>query len=382
MTAAELSLPARFLYVFNNAAFFSSHRLDVARWFAAAGVELHLAAPPPFPAELEGTVRCHPWKLQRGQATLGAALSSLTGLTRILDAVRPDLAEFASIQPALLGGIASARRDDLAQVYWITGLGWAFSGRGSRARLAGLAARVGYRLALRGRRTQTIFENADDERHFVGAGMAPAGRTTVIPGAGVDLDRFHPTPTPPGEPVVLLAARLLRSKGVEAYFEAATILRLRGVRCRFLLAGNPDLANPESLDAAAVHRQAAEAGVEWVGHRPDMPALLSAAHLVCLPSWTEGCPKILLEAAAAGRPAVGTDIPGIRAIIRPGETGVLVPVRDSRALADGIERLVRDPELRLQMGLAAREIAESEFGVAAIAARVARVYAAALGSSA
>jgi glycosyltransferase involved in cell wall biosynthesis len=204
----------------------------------------------------------------------------------------------------------------------------------------------------------------------------------VIPGAGVDLDRYRPTPEPSGEPVVLLAARLLRSKGIEEYFEAAALLRQRGARCRFLLAGDPDPANPESLVADEVRRRAAEAGVEWLGHRADVPELLSASHLACLPSWAEGCPKFLLEAAAAGRPAVGSDIAGIRAVIRPGETGLLVPVRDARALADAIGRLVGDPALRRRLGAAGRQLADAEFSVGTIARQVARVYASALGSTA
>jgi glycosyltransferase involved in cell wall biosynthesis len=382
MTDAGPSLPKRILYVFNSSAFFASHRLDVARRFGAAGVELHLAAPAPFPAEVEAAVCCHPWALERGRANPRAAGAALASLRRILPDVDPDLAEFASIQPAILGGLAVARRTELARVYWITGLGWAFTGRGFRARLAGVAARAGYRFALRSRRARTIFENPEDELRFVSSGLTLAGHSTVIPGAGVDLERFRPAPEPAGEPVVLLAARLLRSKGVEDYLEAATLLRHRGVRCRFLLAGDPDVANPESLDAAAVHHRAGKAGVEWVGHRADMPALLSAAHIACLPSWAEGCPKFLLEAAAAGRAAVGTDIPGIRAVIRPGETGVLVSVRDSKALAGAIERLVRDSGLRQRLGAAARRRAEAEFGVATIADRVARVYADALTSSA
>jgi glycosyltransferase involved in cell wall biosynthesis len=375
------AVPRRILYVFNSAAFFASHRLDVARRFGAAGAELHLAAPPPFPAEVDAAVRCHPWPLARDRPSPVNALSAALGLRRIVDAVRPDLAEFASIQPALLGGLGSLGRPGLARVFWITGLGWAFTGKGLGARLAGAVARTGYRLALGGRRTRVIFENPDDLRRFAQAVPGAARSAAVIPGAGVDLERFRPAPEPPGDPVILLAARLLRSKGVTEFGEAASLLRERGVACRFVLAGAPDPGNPESLTAEEVSDLVAGAGVEWSGYRADMPALYAASHIVCLPSWAEGCPKVLLEAAAAGRPAVGSDIPGIRMVIQPDVTGILIPVRDVAALADAIERLVCDVALRRRLGESARRLAEAEFGIATTADRVARVYASVLDSS-
>jgi glycosyltransferase involved in cell wall biosynthesis len=374
-------IPRRILYVFNNAAFFGSHRLDVARWFAAQGTEVHLAAPAPFPVAVARVAQCHDWALERGRLSPPSAFRALRGLCGILARVRPDLVEFATIQPALLGGLVTLHRPDLGRVYWITGLGFAFSGRGPRAGAFRAVARVGYRLALRGERTRAIFENSGDRDRFVQAGLIPAERSVVIPGAGVDLERFHPSPEPPGEPVVVLAARMLRSKGVEDLIAAAAILRRRGLAVRCLLVGAPDPGNPESLSGSAIRAVAAPAGVEWMGHRDDMPAILSGSHIVCLPSWSEGAPKVLLEAAAAGRPAIGSDVPGIRAVIRPEETGILVPLRDPDALADAIARLAGDPALRRRMGRAARTLAESEFGVAVIAPRVARVYAAALGPS-
>ena len=368
----------RILYVYNNAAFFASHRLGVARWFSARGVELHLAAPAPFPDAAMRGVQCHQWPLERDRLSPPSALRALRGLRGIVAKVRPDLVEFATVLPALIGGLATLGRPAPGRVFWITGLGFAFSGRGPRARLLRTVARAGYRLVLRGRHTRVIFENFRDRELFVQGRLVRADRSTVIPGAGVDLDEFRQAPEPPGEPVVVLCARMLRSKGVGEFIAAAGVLRHRGVAVRLRLVGAPDPANPESLIENQLREAAAAAGVEWVGYQADMPSVLAGSHVACLPSWAEGTPKALLEAAAAGRPAIGSDIPGIREVIRPGETGLLVPARDPGALANAIERLAVDPNLRRAMGAAARRVAEAEFGLATTAARVATAYALAL----
>src|SRR5665811_1716481 len=133
----------------------------------------------------------------------------------------------------------------------------------------------------------------------------------------------------------------------------------RGCNARFVLVGTVDSANPTSFTDAEVSAWVHDGVVEWWGHRSDMPQVLAAAHLVVLPSYREGLPKVLLEAAACGRAVVTTDVPGCRDAIEPGVTGVLVPVRNAVALADAIKSLINNPAHCLAMGLAGRVLAES-----------------------
>ena len=257
----------------------------------------------------------------------------------------------------------------------IPGLGTAFTesgGRGARWRHAAVA---GYRVAFGRRPVRVLCENATDLRDLEAAGAIPDGaRAQVLPGASVRIDRFLPTPEPEGAPVVLYAGRLLRQKGVPELAEAAAVLRAQGMEVRVRIAGAPDPANPSSLSAPEIEALDRLAKLEWLGHQEDVSRLLSEATIVCLPSWREGMPQILLEAGACARAVVATDVPGCRELLTHGETGWLVPPRDSVALAAGIARLASDPGLRHRLAHALRERVIREFEAGMVADRIVSTY--------
>jgi glycosyltransferase involved in cell wall biosynthesis len=198
-------------------------------------------------------------------------------------------------------------------------------------------------------------------------------QSELIRGSGVDLREFHPTPLSTQAPIVLLAARLLGDKGVHEFVAAAR--QLHGhAGALFVLAGDVDPGNPSSLTREEVEALVKEGVVEWWGHRQDMPQVLSAATLVVLPSYREGLPKVLIEAAACGRPVVTTDVPGCRDAVVPGQTGLLVPAKDTVALRDAIRTLLDDPQARSRMGLAGRHLAETAFNVDHVVARHLEIY--------
>src|SRR5262249_42452818 len=152
---------------------------------------------------------------------------------------------------------------------------------------------------------------------------------------------------PNGLPVVLMASRLLWEKGVGEFIAAAKTLRTRGMRARFVLVGEPDRGHPSAVPVAILEHWRNAGDVEWPGWQDDMPTSIAQSHIVCLPSYYgEGVPRILLEAAASGRPIVATDTPGCREIVRHGHNGLLVPVRDIAALAGAIEGLIENAPLR------------------------------------
>jgi len=181
-------------------------------------------------------------------------------------------------------------------------------------------------------------------------------------------------PLPGGVPVVVLAARLLADKGVLEYVQAARILKQRGCNARFILVGTVDAANPTSFTDAEVSAWVQEGVMEWWGHRADMPQVLAAAHLVVLPSYREGLPKVLIEAAACGRAVVTTDVAGCRDAIAPGVTGLLVPVRNAEALADAMEALIEDLGRCRAMGDAGRVLAENAFDIRQVVAAHLKIY--------
>ncbi len=163
-----------------------------------------------------------------------------------------------------------------------------------------------------------------------------------------------------------MAARLLRDKGVGEFVEAARLGAAQGAGLRWILAGSPDPGNPASVDPTALSAWQAAGWIDWVGESQDVAGLYAQAHIVVLPSYREGLPKSLIEAAACGRPVVTTDVPGCRDAIEPGVSGLLVPPRDARALADAVLRLARDAALRERMGAAGRQLAERDFGLQSI----------------
>ena len=172
------------------------------------------------------------------------------------------------------------------------------------------------------------------------------------------------TPERPGEPIILLASRMLWDKGIYEFVEAARNLLDTGIKARFVLAGKCDPDNPASIPIAKLKEWQEKAIVEWWGYKENMPATFSQAHIVCLPSfYGEGVPKVLIEAASCGRAIVTTDTPGCREIVSDGENGILVPPRDAGALANAIRRLIDNAPLRERMGKKGRELVVKEFSV-------------------
>jgi glycosyltransferase involved in cell wall biosynthesis len=256
----------------------------------------------------------------------------------------------------------------------ITGLGYIFLPGGPLKQGLRYFVRIWYWAVLSG--SQVIFENEDDRQTFLRYGFIHPADGHLIPGVGVDTQHFVQVPLPSGQPVVLLAARLLWDKGVGEFVEAARQLHCAGVQARFTLAGRIDPGNPASIPEAQIKEWAEEGLVEWWGWTDDdMPATLAKASIVCLPSYyREGLPTILLEASACGRPVVTTDWPGCRDAVRNGISGFLVRERDAASLADALQKLITAPDLCSEMGTAGRVLVEERFSSEKVLAQISAVY--------
>jgi glycosyltransferase involved in cell wall biosynthesis len=357
--------PARVLMVVNAEWYFLSHRLALARMLRDRGYVVTVASGVERQQQsliTDEGFRFVPIPITRGDVRASAELRTLSSLYRLYRAEQPDLVYQTTIRPILYGSLA-ARLAGLSRVVnAVPGLGYTFSARGVRAAIRRPVVAAAYRLALSGRRTRVIFQTRDDLRRFVERGLVREEDSFVIKGSGVDLDRFTPKPEPAGLPLVVLAARLLWTKGLGEFVEAARRLRERGVPCRMAIVGVPDVSNPDAVPGATLERWRDGGDVEWWGLRSDMANVLSLSAVVTLPSYYgEGVPKVLIEAAAAGRPIVTTDWPGCRDAVRHGETGLLVRPRDAGDLAAALERLLRNPGERAAMGASGRTLAEREF---------------------
>ncbi len=355
----------KLLFTVNDAGFFLSHRLPVALAARDAGYEVHIAtAPGAAVARIRDLgFTHHPVPLSRRGLNPVAEAGTLWSLYRLYRRLRPALIHHVTAKPVLYGGIAARLAGAPAVVSAVSGLGYVFIHRGWKAGLLRLAIKIGYRWALRRRGARVIFQNPDDRETFLTQAMAAAKDSVLIKGSGADVTRFIPSPEPEGLPVVVLPARMLWDKGVGEFVEAARHLNKDNPCARFVLAGDTDGGNPTAVPAADLRRWQNEGAVEWWGFRSDMAAVLQQAHIVCLPSYREGLPKSLIEAAACARPIVSCDVPGCREIARAGENALLVPPRDSTALAKALGRLIGDATLRQDFGARGREIVEAEFSL-------------------
>jgi glycosyltransferase involved in cell wall biosynthesis len=306
-------------------------------------------------------------------------LRVIAALVQIYRELRPDLVHHVSVKPILYGSLAAQIVGGMAVVNAVSGLGYLFMGS-LRAKLLRPFIKRLYRLALRHRQSRTIFQNPDDRSQFLSACLLRAEQTVLIRGSGVNCTTFAPRPEPDGTPVVMLPARILWHKGVGEFVEAARLIRRHGIPVRFVLVGDTQPGNPADVPAATLQAWVKEGVVEWWGYRADMQEVLHRATIVALPSYGEGVPKTLLEAAACGKPIVTTDVPGCREIVREDVNGLLVPVRNAPALADAIRLLLQSPQLRQRFGHAGRLIAEQEFAEHLVVEQILDVYRGLLGS--
>lgn len=364
------------MFVVNVDWFFLSHRLPIALEAQRQGYQVHIATG--LTDKLDELQRhglvVHPLSLDRSSTGLGNAWRTMVELWKLFRAVRPDIVHLVTIKPILLGGLMARLAGVPAVVAAVSGLGFVFMAHGAKAVVRRWLVGGLYRVALGHHNLKVIFQNPDDRASLATLAHLPDNKVEMIRGSGVDLTQYSHTPLPLGVPVVLLAARLLADKGVREFVQAARLLKQQGVSARFCLVGSVDPANPASLLDAELTQWANEGVIELWGYRSDMPEVLSAAHLVVLPSYREGLPKVLVEAAACGRAVVTTDVPGCRDAIDPGVTGVLVPVRNAAALADALKGLINDPARCQAMGNAGRALAERAFDVRQVVAAHLRIY--------
>lgn len=289
---------------------------------------------------------------------------------------RPDVLHHIACKPVLYGSLAAIfLHRKPAIVNALVGMGYVFSSPQRLARLLRPLLPWGYRLLLNPRRSRVIFENPDDAAHFAKNNVVRQTDSVVIRGAGIDVRKFQPVSSPPGPPVVALVGRMLRDKGVCEFVEAAHRLHDAGVAARFVLVGYPDPENPASVPLEQLHSWHGHKGVEWWGWQEDMISTWHQVHVACLPSfYREGLPKALLEAAACGLPIVTTDAVGCREAVRDGDNGLLVPMRDTQALANALRILISDADLRTRMAKRSRARAEREFSSERVISETLAVY--------
>lgn len=373
-----MSQKPKFLLVVNDMAWFWSHRLPLAKAILAEGYELHLAT-----NGAEGNreisslgIKGHDLPEHTGGFNPITQAKIAYAIYQTLHSVRPDIVHAITLRHAFFTGVCARILKTPRAVFTIAGVGMLFSKDDPKMQAIRTAIVPFFKFSFGGTGRALIFQNPDDARALIKAGAVEKERATVIKGSGVDPAQFPFVTLPKGEkPVVLFCSRLLKAKGIGEFVHAARILRSKGVDARFQVAGDIYEGNPASVTKEDVKYWAEEGAIVWLGQRKDMPALLAASTIVALPSYYgEGVPKVLLEAASTGRPIITTDMPGCRECVDEGSNGYLVEPRNAWALADAMEKLLADPVMCERMGKAGRAKVESGFTVDIVNAKTLQLY--------
>jgi len=366
----------KLMIVVNSPGFFLSHRLPLAIAAKKDGFEVHVATMSGDGVSdiISNGMLHHELPISRSGNNPLSELRTFWSLCRLFRDVRPLLVHLVTIKPVIYGGIAARFTSVPHVVAAVSGLGFVFLASGIKASVIRLFVNALYFIAFGKKDLRVIFQNSDDMKSFIDRGILGQHKAVLIRGSGVDLVKYPFTIEPEGRPVVVMASRLLHDKGVKEYIQAAHLLKQQGVDARFLLAGDLDIHNPASLTKTELDEIKDTGDVELLGYRKSISRVFKASNIVVLPSYREGLPKVLVEAAAAGRAVVTTDVPGCRDAIIPDVTGLLVPPRNPTALAAAILKLIEKPELRKEMAIEGRRLAEREFDIEKIASAHLEIY--------
>jgi glycosyltransferase involved in cell wall biosynthesis len=366
----------KILLIANTDWYLYNFRLSLAKMLRDEGFEVVLVSPPGgfskfFQAE---DFRWLSVPMSRRGIFPLSEYKTYKHLRSIYRQENPTLVHHHTIKPNIYGTLAARAVDVPAIVDSVTGLGYVFINQGAAGKILSKIIKPIYRYCINSYNVHVIFENSGDYEFFIQERLASAKHSTIIEGVGVNLDLYRPSKEPDGMPIVMLVGRMLWDKGVGEFVESARIIKNRGGEARFVLVGGPDPGNPSTISLNQLEKWSQSGVVEWWGFQENMPEIIQKSHIIVLPSIAEGAPTVLLEASASGRPIIASDIPGCGDIVKDGETGFLVEVRNVESLADKIEILLGNKRLREMMGKAGRVWMEQQFNEDLINRRTLEIY--------
>ena len=301
-------------------------------------------------------------------------LKNIFKLIFILRKEKPDIIHNVALKTILIASIAGLFSKKMVIINAFTGLGYVFSSDQLHAKLIRFFIKPIFKLLFRRSNYWTIFQNPDDMNLFERLGLINLNQSTLIRGSGVETNKFIQSDDLNKIPVVMLASRMLWDKGVGEFVEVAKRAYKNKINAEFMLVGGIDNDNPMSIPLSTLNQWVGNGDVQWEGHSDNMPDMLASASIVCLPSYREGLPKVLLEAAAIGRPLIASDGPGCREIVRDKYNGLLVKMKDADSLYEAVLMLVNNRKMRETMGRNSRTLVETELSTTIINTQTIELY--------
>lgn len=368
----------KILILVNNLSYFVSHRMLLAESLIANGNEVLIGY-----GELGNTklnfvkkkgFRVFFIPMNRGGTNFIEEIKTIYSIWKLFKRERPKIVHLITIKPYLYGGLIARLTNVPAVVSAIAGLGSLFIQEDLNTRILRAVLYPIYRLALGHPNQRIIVQNKSDKKLLISWGVANSKNFFLIKGSGVNLNKFNNLKQKKTVPTISFIGRFIREKGIYEFTSAANYLLKKGIKARFWLIGDKDLKNPSGLTKKEIKNLSNNRNIKILGHKKNISNYLSKSHIICLPSYREGLPKVLAEAAAASRAVVTTDIPGCRDSIIPNKTGLIVPVKNSQKLADALEWLIKNPKKCIAMGKAGRKLAKKEFRIEKIIQKHLKLY--------
>tara|TARA_Y100001968_G_scaffold180486_1_gene165321 strand:+ start:693 stop:1829 length:1137 start_codon:yes stop_codon:yes gene_type:complete len=367
----------KILFIVNVDWFFISHRLPIAQEAIKNGYEVHLATViTSFKKKIESEgIHLHCLELKRSTINPLINCISLFQMFSLIRRIRPSILHLVTIKPILIGGLAALLSRiiynvNAGLVFSITGVGYPFTSKSRAAILIKLIISILYKFSFMHKEKFVIFQNKDDQNLISSIARIKNSECILIPGSGVDLSEYTYKPIPTGTPVIMFAARLLKSKGILEFVEAAKSFK----SSRFVLVGMLDTNNRDCIDKKQLEEWLCNKTIEYWGYSKSMSKTLNKSTIVVLPSYKEGFPKVLIEASACGRPIITTNVTGCRDAVEPNETGLLIPIKDSISLVKEIKYLLSNPEVIKEMGKRGRALAEKKYDINIVIKRHMEIY--------
>jgi glycosyltransferase involved in cell wall biosynthesis len=354
------------LIVINEGKFFLSHRLTLAKAILSAGYEVFVACPDSevTPQITAAGFNFCPITISRKGINPVTQIKLIYDLVSLYKKIKPDIIHHFTMKPMIFGSIATKWiHHSAAIINAPTGLGYVFTNSSIKAKMLQPIVMILFKYAFSKHSMFAIFQNVDDKNFFEQYGLLKTTAYSIIKGSGIDDSIYIPAPESRALPIVLFPSRFLKDKGIHEFVAAAKQIQEKGIAARFVLVGDIDLNNPATLTVKQIQDWVSQGIVEWWGWQDNIVSVFHQVHIVCLPSYREGIPKVLQEAAACAKPIVTTDAPGCRDVVQEGDNGFLVPVKNSNILASRLITLIQQPDLREKMGKRGRERAQSEFSV-------------------
>ena len=355
----------KFLFILNTDKFLLSHRIEIANKLIKNNYEVHLGS-----AQTESSkvindlgIKTHNISINRTRIGLISLIKTTISIYRLIKKINPDIVHFVSIKPIILGCIATKfYKKNLKIIVSISGLGFIFIDRNFLAYFKRLITCLLYKFSLTNKKIKVIFQNKTDRDFIKNICNLSKSQYIIINGSGVNLERFKPIKEIhfKKEKIVLLPARIVKSKGIYEFIKSAK--KLKG-KAKFILCGDFDYEAKDSIYFEEIKFWVKNSTIDYIGYKTNMEDIIAQSSIVVLPSYREGLPKVLCEAAACGIPVITTNVPGCSDAIIDQQTGILVPPRESEELSLAIISLLKNPERLKKMGEAGRRLAEEKYDI-------------------